>query len=662
MTPPNGATAVVDGVGATPASLPVVLLPVRIETRYIGTDLLVRVYPDRWHQYSHVVELTADEAVAGAAVWGASGDDRLTAWGSLCRLAGTPRATWVVRATAPGRTIDAGRGTSWDRPVVARGLPDRWVVAGYGPVSNGTDPSDQDPIVVAVGADILNDLAIGPTPGAVSPASEPVHVDAGMAWLVDLDEALRVGMAIRVPNPPELARLVVVGLRAAADGTAGAALLNDLLVGHTYTDGLSFVAQATATNAEQPAAAESDQTTLDRALSSATSEPASDGFRLACALGVDPATLAGLRGADGHENQDAQAANALLWNAGWGDLQSHRLGSPPAAAASETMRQHFVDYVRARGPLSAVRIADQPFGVLPVLKQDLQFPSPGEDPTLASLGVWLRELGPVWRAAGAQRLADSLSDSVRRTPRPVSYYARAAWRPVPAIGWFADVTHFMGLTRQQVIAVMNAREREAEQASRLVVETFSWSGPPALLPDAPADDPTTAILVAGPGGALALVPPPDAVGSQLSWFATAAAADLRDDQTGLDGVDSLLRILLRASLLHTLERAQLTTPPASGTEQPIAGRLDGLYRLSRGTRPARPTPASPYSAGAAPTSWRCSSASRSSWPRRAGTPGPPRWRPAASRSVAPPEPRESCSAASPRSMPRPAPPQPATVT
>ena len=56
------------------ASLPLVLLPVRIETRFRGRDLLIRVYPDEIAADSHEPELTPDELKLGFAHWRVDSD------------------------------------------------------------------------------------------------------------------------------------------------------------------------------------------------------------------------------------------------------------------------------------------------------------------------------------------------------------------------------------------------------------------------------------------------------------------------------------------------------------------------------------------------------------------------------------------------------------
>ena len=67
------AAAQADPMHGTDAGLPLVLLPVRIETAFLsnasgGTDLAVRVYPDDIHVDSHEPELTAAELAAGTSI------------------------------------------------------------------------------------------------------------------------------------------------------------------------------------------------------------------------------------------------------------------------------------------------------------------------------------------------------------------------------------------------------------------------------------------------------------------------------------------------------------------------------------------------------------------------------------------------------------------
>src|SRR5207244_3456769 len=91
------------------AALPLVLLPVRIETRFgLGLEgapaLLIRVYPDDIAATAHDPELTLAERDLGRAYWRAvwPGDAAAAdAWRALLAASPAPRAAFIVRATTP---------------------------------------------------------------------------------------------------------------------------------------------------------------------------------------------------------------------------------------------------------------------------------------------------------------------------------------------------------------------------------------------------------------------------------------------------------------------------------------------------------------------------------------------------------------------------------
>ena len=56
-------------VAALAGGVPVALLPVRLEARFVDDELRVRIFPDQIHLDSHEPELTADERDAGEAYW-----------------------------------------------------------------------------------------------------------------------------------------------------------------------------------------------------------------------------------------------------------------------------------------------------------------------------------------------------------------------------------------------------------------------------------------------------------------------------------------------------------------------------------------------------------------------------------------------------------------
>ena len=185
----------VDPLDASEAE-PLVLLPVRLETRFAqvgaAATLKVRIYPDEVHVDSLERGLTADERTAGQAWWTAAwaGADE-AAFARLVDVVGAARAEWVAHACTPRNLAERASGAPPDFPdtaepglprTVARALPDRFVVVAVqgGQVSR------------AVGRPVPRDLQVSPVPtGDELPvdAAGGLVVPPGSEWLVDFDAA-----------------------------------------------------------------------------------------------------------------------------------------------------------------------------------------------------------------------------------------------------------------------------------------------------------------------------------------------------------------------------------------------------------------------------------------------------------------------------------------
>lgn len=207
-----------------PTDVPIALLPVRLETRYADTRLLVRIFPDAVHIDTHEPGLTADEATWGCryweALWRAGNAEPLeiAAWDELAGRFGPERASWIARMLVPTnqqeRPVDAvpspspldpppsfpetgPPGGSWTRPPLARCLPAQWIVVAE---VDGTPPTR----IVKHSKPVSQPLAFGPAPefAADDVSLEEPPVDPGMRWLTDFAAAVDAGMAVEIDLVP----------------------------------------------------------------------------------------------------------------------------------------------------------------------------------------------------------------------------------------------------------------------------------------------------------------------------------------------------------------------------------------------------------------------------------------------------------------------------
>jgi hypothetical protein len=125
-------------LGALEADFPLVLLPVRLETRVArqaggAWELLVRVYPDQLHHDTHEAALTQVEEDAGLAFWARATGDRAAGWTGLVQVFGPQRAAWIAEATrtdpVTGKRVHPPQITTsrFTRPAWADTLPDQFL-------------------------------------------------------------------------------------------------------------------------------------------------------------------------------------------------------------------------------------------------------------------------------------------------------------------------------------------------------------------------------------------------------------------------------------------------------------------------------------------------------------------------------------------------------
>jgi hypothetical protein len=374
--------------------LPLMLLPVRLETLFRpaalgGAELWIRVYPDDIHIDGHETALTAAERGAGEQYWSVvsspavDDDARAAAWAAVVAAVGPMRGLWAVECLRPGGDGADSRDTTWTRAPLTRLMPHHFTFSAY---REGRLMWRMD------GAPVPDELPAGFAPPAIDqddendgPAAGAVPWQRASRWLVDFDEAINVGMAVRVPlADPNLHYdlLTAVGV-GSADPETTARSVEELLIAHSYTDGLSVLSAGTPTNntpgsrsgwQSRPERRSPDETAAARG-ALATVGPGSGAQRVASALGIDATdSLAPMPG--GLTDPDDLAVPAHRFMAGLlGNLSVDwlpvRTNLWKAATEVGFLADHFTSFVRSRGPLPVLRVGRQPYGILPVTPTDL---------------------------------------------------------------------------------------------------------------------------------------------------------------------------------------------------------------------------------------------------------------------------------------------------
>ena len=415
-----------------PGTVPLVLFPVRLETRFSpqpdgSTQLLVRVYPDRIHVDTHQPELTTDERTWGAQYWqqdwaaGTNTDGRADAWSILASRFGPERAAWIARVLQPTNIVQRATDPSpilptlppvgdngedvWRTAPKARLLPDHWIAVLH---------SQGSVAMTVTGNPIPRDLNVGPDPlapdltpeeDAAVTAGDQLAVDPGMLWMVDFTAAEANGMGLRFTIPQAtlgagIDSLLVFGVAASLAVTDTANKLADLLDAHHYTDGLQFLRLGTPTNntddrrsgytTEDPGHARSFEYEV---LADPTQAP--NALNTGIALGVPSSRIAATLGriADAGDNHDLdqRSMNTALWQVGWGYYLTNMMGAETGLSAMsiDWARDHFTGFVRGGGPYPTLCVGKQPYGILPVTSIAADLWAAGTENTVTQ-DSWLR--------------------------------------------------------------------------------------------------------------------------------------------------------------------------------------------------------------------------------------------------------------------------------
>jgi hypothetical protein len=412
-----------DMVGNWDAKFPIVLLPIRIETRFITYDvggvsknyICVRFIPDDIFVDTHEPLLTADEYEGGKKYWSEISNpenDRLTnqkkEWRNLHSIYGSNRAAYIILKTRPlNFPIDINdpipselqyppftlsKENSWSLPARSYVIPDKFVVTLY----NGGTP------IVKTGNHVhAFPLILGPDPNSDADLFEEVEengevklkMDERIRWLYDFEAAVANGMAVKIEltngqYATGFDKITVLGLRLSSDQNHSQQLLEGLIDSHHYgQNGFGIVPQGTPTNNSKDKPSGYSQLRQDPTFSFQTEQESpligsldisnklawKDGQWLAHGLGIQVNTLAHSYFANHYDRIEATAMNEALWYGTLGYYLKHMLVtwntlSNDTLSTSDIgkMKDFFIAYISGRGPMPAIRVGNQPYGILPV--------------------------------------------------------------------------------------------------------------------------------------------------------------------------------------------------------------------------------------------------------------------------------------------------------
>jgi hypothetical protein len=493
----------------------------------------------------------------------------------------------VVFVDLPADMEDDVQQLSWSQAPRIHLLPERLVLLGY---RNETLVVDQ------LGAPIPSPLVAGPDPKAPAEdqlrlEDEDVVVSEAMKWVVDFDEAVRVGMGFRVPLSPldvqlGFDRLLVAGVRLGGDAADGQQSVQTLFRHHQQsTTGFGLVPNGTPTNNTEGAGAGFSQTedpdaTFDLVFKGdpLVHDPEArtrlDGLWLADTLGLEPATFDRTPHSRGRDQCEARAMNTVLWPATMGYVMESLL---PPVFDDDTIagtRWFFTNFVTGRGIAPAIRVGKQPYGILPATAfsrlswiKNGQWYLPDGIAHPEGFRTFLQALEPLLGTVRAdwQAMADDvpfvgksgdphqlLLDIVGLTPASIEFYQRyaesreAVENRLKLMGvweWFQEVPFWISYP-QSGMALLQRLGYSSDEVPEILEKFFLQN--PSLLSGPVVDDPalseTDPIRVYTTAGE-----------NYIEWLAAAARTSLdrvRRQDGFIDGKPptALLYLLLRYAI------------------------------------------------------------------------------------------------------------------
>lgn len=217
----------------------------------------------------------------------------------------------------------------------------------------------------------------------------PTDLD-GTHWMTDFEQAVRLGMGIKITNPERVNQidaadwLIAFGADACDDSRMA---FEQSFRRNSASGELSLVPNGSPTNntdqrktpyseieTDPVRLLEGTRMRFDLGPATNPREAAKewpselvDAEILNQLFAFAPSTLSELPGADLAEQSESKAMAMLLWTPCMHLFQ--QLWDQPTLGASgwSAIRKHFIENVRARGPFPVIRVGENPYGILPVV-------------------------------------------------------------------------------------------------------------------------------------------------------------------------------------------------------------------------------------------------------------------------------------------------------